>query len=87
MSPLTVLLAAMVGASLAGVAGVLLAQPVTAMLRVWGTYFYRKTAGLEPWPEPAALPPAPRKRAEWPWSRRARGRARAKAEEPSGDGS
>ncbi len=53
MSPLTVLLAAMVGGSLAGVAGVLLAQPVTAMLRVWLTYFYRKTAGLDPWPDAA----------------------------------
>jgi predicted PurR-regulated permease PerM len=58
--PLTILLAAMAGASLAGVVGVLLAQPVTAMLRVWVTYFYRKTAGLDPWPDPPEPPPAPR---------------------------
>ena len=59
--PLTILLAAMAGATLAGVVGVLLAQPVTAMLRVWLTYFYRKTAGLDPWPEPPPAPPAPRR--------------------------
>lgn len=62
--PLTILLATMAGASLAGVVGVLLAQPVTAMLRVWLTYFYRKTAGLDPWPEPMSPPPAPR-RVRW----------------------
>jgi len=59
--PLTILLAAMAGATLAGVVGVLLAQPVTAMLRVWLTYFYRKTASLDPWPEPPPPPPAPRR--------------------------
>jgi len=73
MRPLTVLLAAMAGGSLAGVVGVLLAQPVAAMLRVWFFYFYRKTAGLDPWPEPPSPPPARASRRAWPWIRR-RGR-------------
>ena len=73
MRPLTVLLAAMAGGSLAGVVGVLLAQPVAAMLRVWFFYFYRKTAGLDPWPEPPSPPPVRAPRRAWPWSRR-RGR-------------
>jgi len=67
MRPLTVLLAAMAGGSLAGVVGVLLAQPVAAMLRVWFFYFYRKTAGLDPWPEPPSPPPARAPRRAWPW--------------------
>jgi len=86
MSPLTVLLAALVGGSLAGVAGVLLAQPVTAMLRVWFTYFYRKTAGLDPWPEPPAPPPARPKRMRWPWSRTRRTRPHPEGEERPVDG-
>jgi predicted PurR-regulated permease PerM len=87
MRPLTVLLAAMVGGSLAGVAGVLLAQPVTAMLRVWFGYFYRKTAGLPPWPEPPAPTPSRPTRLTWPWDRR-RTRSALRAEkEPSDDGS
>jgi predicted PurR-regulated permease PerM len=73
MRPLTVLLAAMAGGSLAGVVGVLLAQPVAAMLRVWFFYFYRKTAGLDPWPEPPSPPPVRAPRRAWPWFRR-RGR-------------
>jgi len=73
LRPLTVLLAAMAGGSLAGVVGVLLAQPVTAMLRVWVIYFYRKTAGLDPWPEPPSPPPVRAPRRAWPWIRR-RGR-------------
>ncbi len=73
MRPLTVLLAAMAGGSLAGVVGVLLAQPVAAMLRVWFFYFYRKTAGLDPWPEPPSPPPVRAPRRAWSWIRR-RGR-------------
>lgn len=74
--PLTILLAAMAGASLAGVIGVLLAQPVTAMLRVWLTYFYRKTAGLDPWPEPPE-PPEPTPAARRPFWLRLRGKPAA----------
>jgi len=85
--PLTVLLAAMVGGSLAGVAGVLLAQPVTAMLRVWFTYFYRKTAGLDPWPEPPTPPPPHPARITWPWDRRRGRRSLPEEGESSHDGS
>jgi predicted PurR-regulated permease PerM len=70
MRPLTVLLAAMAGGSLAGVVGVLLAQPVAAMLRVWFFYFYRKTAGLDPWPEPPSPLPVRQSRPPWPWVRK-----------------
>ena len=86
MRPLTVLLAAMAGGSLAGLVGVLLAQPVTAMLRVWFIYFYRKTAGLDPWPEPLAPPPVRPPRPAWPWSRRPGRRASEAQEEPSDAG-
>ena len=86
MRPLTVLLAAMAGGSLAGVVGVLLAQPVAAMLRVWFFYFYRKTAGLDPWPEPPAALPVRPARSAWPWIRR-RGRRLPEGKgEPSDDG-
>jgi predicted PurR-regulated permease PerM len=87
MRPLTVLLAAMVGGILAGVAGVLLAQPVTAMLRVWFTYFYCKTAGLEPWPEPPTPPPSRPTRLTWPWDRRRRRRFLPEGKESPHDGS
>ncbi len=86
MRPLTVLLAAMAGGSLAGVVGVLLAQPVAAMLRVWFFYFYRKTAGLDPWPEPPSATcrsaPAP----AWPWIRKSRPPAARGDRRTSNDG-
>jgi predicted PurR-regulated permease PerM len=86
MRPLTVLLAAMAGGSLAGVMGVLLAQPVAAMLRVWFFYFYRKTAGLDPWPEPPAALPVRPARSAWPWIRRRARRLPEVKGEPSDDG-
>lgn len=87
MSPLTVLLAAIVGGSLAGVAGVLLAQPVTATLRVWFTYFYRKTAGLDPWPQPPTPSPTRPARLTWPWDRRRNRRSLPEEKEPPDGGS
>jgi hypothetical protein len=86
MRPLTVLLAAMAGGSLAGVVGVLLAQPVAAMLRVWFFYFYRKTAGLDPWPEPPAPPAVRPPRPAWPWLRKRVRRPPAVTEQASNDG-
>jgi predicted PurR-regulated permease PerM len=85
MRPLTVLLSVIVGGSLAGVAGVLLAQPVTATLRVWVTYFYRKAAGLDTWPAPPAPPSARPPRTIWPWSRRRRFQALQAEREPCDD--
>jgi predicted PurR-regulated permease PerM len=65
LHPLAVLLAALAGGSLAGLIGVLLAAPVVATLRVWLGYAYRKTMGIETWPEPRVLPAATRGRARW----------------------
>lgn len=52
MHPLSVLLAILAGASLAGFWGVILAAPAVATLRLWVGYIYRKTVGMEIWPEP-----------------------------------
>jgi predicted PurR-regulated permease PerM len=58
LHPLAILLAAVMGASLAGVLGLLLAAPVLATIRLLGNYAYRKFFDLDPWPERA--PPKPR---------------------------
>jgi predicted PurR-regulated permease PerM len=52
LHPLIVLLAALSGGILAGVLGILLAAPTVATLRMWLGYIYRKTVGLETWPQP-----------------------------------
>lgn len=63
LHPLFVLLAALVGATLAGILGLLLAAPVLATLRLWLGYVYRKIVGLDTWPalpvEPTQPPQAP----------------------------
>jgi predicted PurR-regulated permease PerM len=70
LHPLLVLVAALAGAVLGGLLGVLLSAPIVATLRIWLGYAYRKTVGLDVWPEPAASPPRARRRFRWP-SRRA----------------
>jgi predicted PurR-regulated permease PerM len=52
LHPLIVLLAALAGGILAGVLGILLAAPTVASLRMWLGYVYRKTVGLDSWPNP-----------------------------------
>ncbi len=52
LHPLVVLLAALAGAILAGVLGVLLAAPVVATGRLCLGYVYRKAVGLDTWPGP-----------------------------------
>jgi predicted PurR-regulated permease PerM len=59
LRPLVVLLAALAGASLAGVLGLLLAAPAVASLRIWLGYVYRKTLGLDTWPGSSLGPPRP----------------------------
>jgi len=59
LNPLVVLMAALAGASLAGVLGVLLAAPTAASLRLWLGYAYRKTVGIETWPASPVVPPRP----------------------------
>lgn len=50
--PAAVLLAALVGANLIGLVGIVLASPVLATLTLWGRYVTRKMLDLDPWPEP-----------------------------------
>jgi len=56
LPPLAVLLAVLAGGYLFGLFGVLLAAPLTATLRLWVGYIYRKTVGLETWPAPVLEP-------------------------------
>jgi predicted PurR-regulated permease PerM/GNAT superfamily N-acetyltransferase len=61
LHPLVVLVAVILGGSLAGVLGVLIAAPTVATLRVLGEYIYRRLTDQEPFPA-ASERPLPR-----PW--------------------
>ncbi len=61
LHPLVVLVAVILGGSLAGVLGVLIAAPTVATLRVLGEYIYRRLTDQEPFP-PTPERPMPR-----PW--------------------
>jgi predicted PurR-regulated permease PerM len=62
LHPLVVLIAIVVGGSLAGILGMLLAAPVLATLRVVGRYVFYRLYDRDPFAEPAekAVPPKPR---------------------------
>ncbi|NIS79972.1 MAG: AI-2E family transporter [Anaerolineales bacterium] len=51
MHPLAVLISILAGGLLAGVLGLILAAPTVATMRLWAGYAYRKTVGLEAWPD------------------------------------
>ena len=62
LHPVVILVGAVIGASLAGIVGLLLSAPTIATLRLFGRYVYRKMFDLDPWarsapPAPPALPP------------------------------
>lgn len=59
LRPLTVLIAVLIGGTLAGMLGIILAAPVAAAIRVLGQYTWRKLLDLPPFPEP---PPSARRR-------------------------
>jgi predicted PurR-regulated permease PerM len=67
LHPVVVIVGALVGASLAGIAGLLLAAPILATLKGIGRYLYAKMFDLPPWPDaveeiapaPAAAAPPP----------------------------
>ena len=67
LHPVVVIVGALVGASLAGIAGLLLAAPILATLKGIGRYLYAKMFDLPPWPDaveeaapaPAAATPPP----------------------------
>jgi predicted PurR-regulated permease PerM/GNAT superfamily N-acetyltransferase len=62
LHPALVIIGAFVGASLAGIPGLLLSSPTVATLRLFGRYIYAKMQDLPPWPDlvepkpPTALP-------------------------------
>jgi hypothetical protein len=63
LHPVLVIVGALVGASLAGIAGLLLAAPILATLKGIGRYLYAKMFDMPAWPdvvggEDPALPPA-----------------------------
>jgi predicted PurR-regulated permease PerM len=72
MRPVIVLVAAIVGASLAGILGLLLSAPTTATLWLLSRYAFRKMFDLPPWDPPIDMPAhAPGgRRWSWPWRRR-----------------
>jgi predicted PurR-regulated permease PerM/GNAT superfamily N-acetyltransferase len=51
LNPAALIIAAFIGASLAGIPGLLLAGPMLATLRLIGRYFYAKLFDLPPWPD------------------------------------
>jgi hypothetical protein len=52
MHPVVILVAAVIGATLAGVLGILLSAPTMATLILLGRYVYRKVFDLPPWDPP-----------------------------------
>jgi predicted PurR-regulated permease PerM len=53
LHPIIVIIAVLMGTSLAGLLGAVLAAPVAASLKLYGTYVWRKMLDLPPFPEPA----------------------------------
>jgi predicted PurR-regulated permease PerM len=53
LHPLLVMISVIMGASLAGILGAVLAAPVVATLKLVGAYAWRKMLDLPPFPEPA----------------------------------
>jgi hypothetical protein len=73
MHPVVILVAAIIGASLAGLLGILLSAPTMATLILLGRYVYRKVFDLSPWDPPIdAVKERQRKpfRLRWPLGRR-----------------
>ncbi|MFZ1756440.1 MAG: type I phosphomannose isomerase catalytic subunit [Caldilineaceae bacterium] len=74
LHPLLVMVSVVMGASLAGLLGAVLAAPVVASLKILGSYAWRKMLDLPPFPEEAIPPSEPppaqslldRLRALWP---------------------
>ncbi len=75
LHPIFIMVGAIIGATMAGVLGLLLAAPVVATLRMLGRYAWRKMMDLPPFPdpEPGAVSHSPSP-AKWPdvkaWLRR-----------------
>lgn len=74
MHPVVILVAAVIGATLAGILGILLSAPTVATLILLGRYVYRKVFDLPPWDPPIdGMPegqPQQPLRPRWPFGRR-----------------
>ena len=74
MHPVVILVAAVIGATLAGILGILLSAPTMATLILLGRYVYRKVFDLPPWDPPIDAvqegQAQPSLRPRWPWWRR-----------------
>lgn len=64
LHPVTVIVVVLMGASLAGILGAILAAPVTASIKLFGVYAWRKMFDLHPFAE-AEEPPAQTKTRWW----------------------
>jgi predicted PurR-regulated permease PerM len=78
LHPVIIIVGAIVGASLAGVIGLLLSAPGTATLLLLSRYAYRKLVDLSPWDPPIDAAP-PTRPLRWPWQWLGRRRASAQA--------
>jgi predicted PurR-regulated permease PerM len=73
LNPVAILVAAVIGATLAGILGILLSAPTVATLILLGRYVYRKIFDLSPWDPPIderAEPASSASRLRWPFGRR-----------------
>lgn len=68
LHPLVVMIGVIMGASLAGILGAVLAAPVVASMKLFGVYAWRKLLDLPPFPEPE--PPSKPKRGGMGWPAR-----------------
>ena len=60
LNPILVMIAVLMGGSIAGVLGMILAAPVMASIKLLGGYGWRKLFDLPPFPEPETAPePSP----------------------------
>jgi predicted PurR-regulated permease PerM len=79
LHPVAILVAAVIGATLAGILGILLSAPTVATLILLGRYVYRKVFDLPPWDPPidavreGQAQPSLRPRKSW-WRRAKPGR-------------
>lgn len=70
LHPLVVMIGVIMGASLAGILGAILAAPVVASIKLFSIYAWRKMLDLPPFPDPEPLPKP--KRGQMGWGARLR---------------
>jgi len=65
LHPLIVMFSVLMGTSLAGILGAVLAAPVVASLKLLGAYAWRKMLDLPPFPEPVVQPALIEEQSHW----------------------